>query len=207
MNPENSYTQWQEQWKKADVGASEPINQVFLEKLEKENTRARWNNRAKIAALAAIMTFMAAQLAIHAHDGMARQLPIGMGVIAASAVLFFFLVRRHQFRLERLDLGLPALGFIRQVLAQLPAEYDYIRRRLPLFIAWVALVGNLMLSGTWTSKMGMSQIVRFHIGFTLFLVFSAWVGFTLRKKRFERHTHPLITELGETLRSWSTEKA
>ncbi len=113
---------------------------------------------------------------------------------------------RHQFRLERLDLGLAALEFIRQALEQIPAEYGYIRRRLPAFIAWVALVGNLMLSGTWMSKMGMSQIVLFHVGFTLFLVFSAWVGFTVRKKRFERHTRPLITELEETLRSWSMDK-
>lgn len=202
MNPSETYKTWQETWQEparsADAGGLDKL----LHRLGGYEDHMKKRNRAKLAAIALIFIGMLAQLGLRPLPANPLPLFAGLGLVFAATALFMAFYLRGQFRLAAVDFGLPALEFVRRIIAALEHERRLFRVHFPAFLLVMIMAVNVMAVGAWPGR-PWPALLRLHAEITLALALVGAGGWFYRRSLFRRKAGPLLGELRETEASWS----
>jgi hypothetical protein len=202
MNPSESYQTWQETWQgpamPADTGALDKL----LHRLGGYEDHMKQRNRAKLAAIILIFSAMLAQLWLRPLPRHPWPLLAGLGLLLAATAVFMTLYLRGQFRLAAVDFGVPALEFVRRIIAALEHERRLFRVHFPAFLLVMILAVNVMAIGAWPAH-SLRFLIGLHAKISLALALVGAGGWLYRRSLFRRKAGPLLGELRETEASWS----
>ena len=200
MNNE-SYSEWQKAWiHKGEADCAPEIDTVMnqLQRHEKQTLRI---NRIKGGSIAFLSVIIIGQVVLSRR--ISWDLPsFALLLVLLNTFLFTGTLLSRQFRTTKLDLGQPALGFIRQAIDSLQAERRHIRRYIFPFLFLQIMGINIWYSHLWPAST-LPRLLALHLGSTLFLIAAAAIGLRLRHRRYARTSEPLIARLRETEKAWS----
>lgn len=195
------YNEWQTAWQASESCEAEPQMESLLIRMKKHENRNKRLNLVKGSAVVMLLAAISLQLSLH-KGPVNLFMIVGLMLVAINTILFMTTLFSKQFQLKKMDLGQPALDFIRQAIKALPAEMHHIDRFLPFFLVLQAIGANIMFLDLWPRTEPLVMILL-HLGLTLFLFLAAYLGLSVRRRIFRRNTAPLIEELKQTERAWS----
>ncbi len=202
MNPAESYKAWQETWQRSALPADAgPLPDLMLRLRGYEDHMNR-RNRAKLAAIALIFSGMLAQLWLRPLPRYPWPLFAGLGLFFLGTVFFLSCYMHGQFKLATIDFGVPALEFVRRIIASLERERRLFRVHFPVFLMVLILAVNVMAFSLWPAH-SWRFLLWLHVEITLGLGVVGVAGWLYRRALFRRKTGPLLSELRETEASWS----
>jgi hypothetical protein len=159
-------------------------------------------NRGKLATVVLILAGMLCQLSLRPLPRHPWPMFAGLGLIFLGTVVFFAFYMRGQFQLAAIDFGVPALEFVRRIIASLERERRIFRVHFPIFLLVLILAVNVMAMSMWPDR-SLQFLLWLHVKISVGLGAAGAAGWLYRRALFRRKTGALLSELRETEASWS----
>jgi hypothetical protein len=201
MNPSESYKTWQETWQQPAMPADAGALDALLHRLGNYEDHMKKRNRAKLAAIILVFSAMLAQLWLRPLPRYPWPLFAGLGLAIAATAGFIAFYLRVQFRLAAVDFGVPALEFVRRIIAALEHERRLFQVHFPAFLLVMILAVNVMAVGVWPAHPWHS-LLWLHVKISLALALVGAGSWLYRRALFRRKAGPLLGEMRETEASW-----